>query len=250
MVPIIYFKILITFGLGITLGYIIKFMVRITHNRNQKSKITQALIFGILANYFQWTAYILFAYNGKAPNLTEFLLNLHWLIHPRVFIDAISEINKVGMWSIFGVVVNGFGLTFIWIMEALIIIAIPIVAIIKTKIYPYSELLNRWFPKYTLFKDFGSIAAVNAITKELQSDPIKTINSLGKGTGIRHSKAHLFYHKDEKVAYLTFEEIFIEDAGKGKKKKDIIINNFTINKGTAENILSQFDHKKERSDIF
>lgn len=247
--PIIYVNFLLTFGFGLTLGVINRILIRLTHNRYKKSQLIQAFISGVLANYFQWTAYILYAYNGDIPSLSDYLSNVHWIVVPQNFFHAIAEINKVGLWSIFGITFNGFGLTVIWMLEALIIIALPIVAVYRTKIYPYSELLGKWYPKYTLFKDFEYISTSNKLLKDLQLDTLSVLQGLGKGTGHRHSKIHLFYHKKEEKQYLTFETIFVEGQGKGKLNSNILINNFTIDKRTADLILDKFEHNKETVDI-
>lgn len=248
-IPIVYFNFLVTVGFGIGLGLICRVLVRFSHNRSKRSQLIQAIIIGLLANYFQWTAYILFAYNGTIPGIELYFSNLHWIVIPKNFFAALSEINRIGTWSIFGITFKGFALTFIWIVEFLLIMAGPIVAIVKTKIYPYSELHQQWYHKYTLFKDFESLSAANNFINELASEPVKTIENLRKGSGLRHTKIHVFYLKDVEKQYLTFEDIFIEDRGKGKKHSSIIINNIMINKSSAKNILDTFENKRERIEV-
>ncbi len=249
LIPIVYLNFILTIGLSLTLGLIVRFLVRITKNRNLKSKLLLALTFGLLTNYFQWAVYILYAYDGETPNFFYFLSNLYWIIIPENFIDIIIDINKFGLWSIFGIVFTGFGLTIIWLIEAFIIIAGPLVAIYKTKTYPFSELLNKWYPKYTLSKDFKSVSTVNKMIDDLQTEPLKSIQELKYGTGLRHTKIHVFYLNDEENQYLTFENIYIEGRGKGRKNSDIIINNFMIDKITAKSLLDNFDNKKERIEV-
>jgi len=248
-IPFVYLNFLITVGYGLSLGLICKALVRFSHNRSKKNQIIQAVVIGLLTNYFQWTAYILYVYNGAIPNIELYFSNLNWIIIPKNFFIAIAEINRFGTWSIFGITLNGFGLTVIWIIEFLIIMAGPIVAIVQTKIYPYSELLEKWYHKYTLFNDFESISTVTQLIGELSSDPLKSIDSLGMGSGLRHTKVHLFYLKDEDKQYLTFEKIYIEGQGKGKKNSSIVINNFKINKSDAELILEKYENKRERIEV-
>lgn len=248
-IPIVYLNFLITVGYALLLGLICRVLVRVSHTRNKNYQIIQAVVIGLLANYFQWTSYILYAYNGAIPNIELYFSHLHWIILPKNFFTAIAEINKFGTWSIFGFTFNGIGLTAIWLIEFIIIMAGPIVAIVQTKVYPYSELLEKWYPKYTLFKDFESISAINKLIGELSSDPLKSIDSLGKGTGLRHSKIHIFYLDDEDKQYLTFENIFIEGQGKGKKDCSIVINNFKIKKSDAKLILEKYENKRERTDV-
>lgn len=248
-VPIVYLNILLTVGFGLCLGVICRVLSRLGHNRNKKSQIVQAVVLGLLANYFQWTVYILYAYNGELPSMELYLANLHWIVIPENFFAAIAEINRVGVWSIFGIPFNGFALTFVWFIEFVIIMAGPIVAVIKTKIYPYSELLQKWYKKYTLVDEYASVSTVNKLTNDLTSEPIESIERLGKGAAFRYSKVHIFYLKDEENQYLTFENVFIEGRGKGKKESDIVINNFKLTKSDAEQILERFENKRERIEV-
>lgn len=248
-IPLIYVNFFITVGLGILLGFIVRIAVRLSHNRNKKSQIIQALLLGLLLNYFQWVAYILYAYNESIPTFANYLGSLFWIFNPSSFFGSIAEINRVGLWSMFGMTFNGFALTLIWIVEALIIIAGPTVGILTTKVYPFSELLNKWYTKYTLKYDFESVTGSNKQVESLKNDPVQSIKAMGNGTAFRYTKVHVFYLKDEENQYLTFERVFIEGRGKGKKKSTITINNLRINNSAAETILQDFQNKRERWDI-
>ncbi|MCB0516406.1 MAG: hypothetical protein R2798_03605 [Chitinophagales bacterium] len=248
LIPVVYINFFITIGFGIGLGLICKLLARFSHNRNKKSRIIQAVIIGFLANYFQWTAYILYVYNGATiPSIGTYLANLYWIVIPQNFIAAITEINRVGTWSVFGIVFNGSLLTAVWFFEFAIIMAVPIFTSIQANPYPYSELLQQWYHKYTLFKDFDAIPASNELISELANDPLKTIDSLGKGTGLRHVKIHLFYLKDENKQYLTFEKIFME--GNGKENSSIIIDNLQIDNSDAKQLLEKYENKRERINV-
>lgn len=250
LIPIIYINFLLAIGLGVTLGFVMRITVRLTHNRNKKSQFLHAAILGVLAFLCQWAAYILYISSAEVPSLSEFLINLPTILSPQNFFPAIAEINHLGMWSIFGITFNGFWLGFIWALEAIIIIGLPIIAVHRTKVYPYSEFLGKWYPKYTLIPDFESVFAVNQFEKELQINPLESIESLGRGLGLRHSKIHVFYHKGENKQYMTVEKVFIEGRGKGKRITELVINNFEIDKGSAQSILEKFGSKKERIAIF
>jgi hypothetical protein len=249
LLPLVYINFLITCGFGLILGVINRIVVRLTHNRNKKSQLVLALFSGLLSTYFQWIAYLLFAIDGEIPSLSLYLSNLHWIVYPQELYALVAELNSIGLWSIFGAPLNGPVLTFIWFLEAFIIIGMPIIAVYKTKVYPYSEFLGDWYPKFTLHHHFESIATVNKLLTDLQRDTLSAIKALGNGTGNRHTKIHVFYAKDEDKQYLTFEKIFIEGQGTGKTISTVLINNFTIDRKTAESILANFDHKREKTEI-
>lgn len=249
IIPIVYANFLLTIVFGVSIAYLVKILVRLTHNRYRKSQMILALFTGIMANYFQWTTYILFLYNGGIPSINELFQNLHWLVVPENMFHNIIEINKFGSWGIFGIPFNGFVLTFIWILEALIIAGIPVLLIYKSNTFPYSEDLNKWYPKFTILKDFESISFMDSLTKSLLVEPISAIESLGKGHGLRHSKLHLYYLENEENQYLSFENIFVEQQGKGKTTKTLMINNFLISKQVAMELKEKYENKRERIEI-
>ncbi len=249
VIPIIYVNFLLTFILGISLAYLVKILVKLTHNRHRKSQIILAIITGLMANYFQWTTYVLYVYMGSLPSLNEYFQNLYWIIIPNGLIQNIISINKIGMWSVFGISFSGSILTIVWILEAVIIGLIPVVSIIKSNIFPYSEKQNRWYPKFILCKDFESISMVDRLIKSLNKEPVKAIEELQKENGLRHSKIYLYYLQNEDYQYLTFENIFFEGQGKGSKEKTVMIDNYRIPNSVADEIKNKYDHKRERYEI-
>jgi hypothetical protein len=200
---------------------------------------------GLLANYFQWTAFIVWAYSDGFPDFQMYLINLTWLITDGDLFGIIAEINEVGMWSVFGATVNGFGLTAIWIVEALIIAAGPVIISFQIKTPPYSENLSRWYAKYTLFNDFESIPATTKLIEELKEDPLKVIEGLGNGAATRHTKIHIFYLKGEEDQYLTIEKVFIGSQEGSKKTSEILVNNFRITSQQAISIREKFENKRD-----
>ena len=249
VIPLIYANFVLTFGFGLLLGLTNKVLVRLSHNRNRKSQIFLAVYSGLVANYFQWTAYVLYNFNGGYLPFTEYLSNLHWVVSPADLFRVITDINRVGLWSFMGMVFTGWSLTLIWILEAFIIGGIPVVLLLKSNVFPYSELLNKWYPKYTIANDFESLSMIRKFTGELSNDPINAIESLEKGNGLRHCKLHVYFLEHEEVQYLTFENIFYEGQGKGKKTATEMVSNFKIETAIAKELLKKYRYKRERIEI-
>lgn len=249
IMPFTYFNFLFTIGLGLAVAIINKLLNHFTKNRNKKSRIRLVIFSAFTAYFFQWTAYIFIAVTGEIPSLSEFISNLNWIANPRNFFYAIVEINKVGMWSMFGGTFKGIALTLVWIIEAFIIFYIPITMIIKKKVYPFSELLDKWYPKYSLFQDFEYTSATQKLLENLQIDPIKTLEELGKGDGFRHVIVHIYYLPEEEHQYLTFEKVFVDSRNRGQTKTEILINNFKIDKKIADLIFEKFTYKKGKLDV-
>lgn len=250
LIPLVYINFLITIGFGLALAFVVRIAVRLSHNRNKKSHYILAFVISLMAVVFQWATYILYAVNGEIPSISDYLSNVYWIVLPQVFFPTIIEINEIGMWSILGVTLNGVALSFIWVLEAIVIMALPIIAVYKTKVYPYSELNAKWYPKYTLNQDFESVGGVSSFLNYLTVDPTSAIEDLGRGMGYRYSKVHVFYHINENKQYLSLEKVFIEKRGAGKRTSEIVINNLEIDRNTAQEILEKFPNKKERFEIF
>lgn len=246
-IPLIYFAVLVTFGTGILLSFCTRFIAKITHNRNKKSQFIIALIIGILLNYFQWVAYLLYVSKGQIPAIGEYLLNLGLIFSVNDFWGAIMELNSIGLWSVFGIEFKGGLLSIIWVLEFLLILLVPIIYIRKSKIFPYSEKYGKWYPKFTLEEKFKIIHGAPKIIESLKQDVYKTIDELGLGKGDRFTKIYLYYLEDEQNQYIDFERVIIDREG--KEDKDFIIENFRIEKETTKKILQTFSNKKEQLEV-
>lgn len=251
IIPFAFLRLFITIGLGIALGFIVKLIVRFSHNRNRKSQIIQAVSIGLIAYYSQWVTFLVILANDSIPSIMECAYNLPWMfVMPLDFFSFIGEINRSGLWYISDILINGFAYTAFWILESIIIIFIPILAAIKTKIYPYSEMNSRWYLEYTLEHDFASLATMKKTISQLTESPLEAIQDMGKGNGTRFSKVHIFYFENETQQYVTIDRTFIANKGNGKKKTEILINNFAISKSAADAIMSKFINRRERVSVF
>ncbi len=248
-IPLIYFNFFITVGLGMALGILVKLLIRLTHQRSKNSRIALAVLAGFFASLFQWIAFILYAFLGEVPSFSAYLSNFGTFIQPTNFITSIAEINQAGMWSIFGIDFSGSLLAIVWIFELGIIIAIPIMAILKSKVIPYSESQKKWYEKYVLSRDFEIMHSAHHILEPLKKDALKALNDFNEGSGLKHTKLYLYYLENEQNHYLDFERVYYESGGQGKKNTAIILDNFRINNQAAKMILNQFKHRKVKFPI-
>ncbi|MEL6835147.1 MAG: hypothetical protein AAFP77_19265 [Bacteroidota bacterium] len=245
-IPLIYFNVLITIGLGILLGYLVRVSTKLSHNRNAKSRMILAAVLGLLVTYFMWVAYLLYIANGAVmPSISEYLSALPWIVtDPGSFFDLMSVINMMGAWSIFGLTFSGILLALVWLAEVLIIIGAPVLSVFGSDPYPYSEAMGKWYPKYTLSEEFAAVSAPTSLINDLQEDPVKTIEELGMGTANYFSRIHVFYLPEEKDNYLTFEKVTVETGEESKEESTIILNNYRVDKATAAKILEVHKNKQ------
>lgn len=250
IMPVVYLNLVTITGLGLALGYLIKILSRITGNRSKKSQIIMSVIAALISNYAQWTAFVLFVVNGFFPSIDQFLMGLTWIFHPKDFFAIVGLINEYGIWAVFGIVFKDFALTIVWLIEAFLIFAIPIQMIFYRKVYPYSELYRKWYSKFVLSNDFEYLAGTNRFLAMLENDSTEAIKNLNKGDGFRHSNIFVYYLPEEQHQYLTIENTYVENRGRGKTIKEIVISNFRIPKAEADLILKEFENKKEKVNVF
>lgn len=247
--PFVYANFLLSIGFGLSIGMLNRFSVRIAHNRNKKSQLILAGIGGFMALYVHWAIYFLIVDMGSAPSFGSVFTKIWWFINPANFFHSLYVINSYGLWSIFGITFKGFFLLMVWLMEAFIILFLSVSAVYKAVVFPYSEKLRMWYPKFTLDIDFQSIASAKKITEELKADSLLTIKEFKKGTANRYSKVHIYYLKEELNQYLSIENFFLENQGRGKKNGTIMISNLKINNESARTILETYRHKREKIDL-
>jgi len=248
IIPIIYANIILCFAVGGVLAFLNRFLFRLSNNRSIRSQIIHAIVLALVVNYVQWTTYVIYIFSAEVPSLTMVIKNLTWIFQGTDFFGAISEINTYGSWSLFGGVVKGFLLTGVWLVEFLIIMVIPLISAFNGKVYPFSETQNKWYKKYTLRRDFQSIASIENLQNGFAADPTKTIEDLGLGNANRYTKIHIFHLPNESNQYISFEKTHIDH--KGNKIKDIVINNLKIDEQTAKTIMANFENAVEKLDIF
>lgn len=249
IIPFVYFNIAIAYFIGYALGMISRVLLRFGHSRSRRAQVIQGVVIGILVNYVQWTVYILYFIYNKVPSFEMYFANLNWILIPENFISALIEINQNSSWIMLGASFKGPSLTIIWIIEFLIIMYGPIFSSLKSNTYPYSELFQKWYPKYTLYKDFETVTSDPVFINKLSTDPLDAIDSLQKGMAFRFVKVHIYYIPEEEIQYLTFEIIYLPNQGRGEKVGTCVINNFKINTQDANRILEKYPNNRERVDV-
>lgn len=247
--PIIYVNLLVTIGFGLTLGFLVRMLTRLSHNRSIRHQLFLAIVLGLWANYGQWVGFLMYAITGVLPGLGEYFSNLGIILaDPVNTFGFIAQINRIGMWEVFGLPFRGITLTLIWLVEMGIIIAFPLIAVFKARPIPYAEDLKTWYPKYALIPKFEAIIGPERFVERLRENPLLAIQELEPGVAWKYSKFYLHYLPEAKHQYLSVEKVYLEDRGRGKKEVTNLIDNFRLDRQTAKTILDNFSHKKDRWD--
>lgn len=243
-IPFIYINFFIAIGFGLVIGYSVKFLSRFGKIRNNLQNRILAASIGLIGFIFQWIAYLVFLNSGE-HSLQAYQENLSLFYSPFVLFNLIFELNKIGSWDLFGITFTDFPLWFIWGIEGILIIGIPALIAYKHPIIPFSEMLNKWYPKYILHNQFQHISAQNQFKDGLVASPVEAINNLSYGEPYRYSEISIYFLPDEQIQYLSVDNFYIEDRGKGKKVRTSVVHLVKINNNDAGAIFGKYEAKKQ-----
>jgi hypothetical protein len=244
IIPIVYFNILITIGFGFGLAFTLQIVSKFLKVKDKKTRLIIIIIITIIGYYSHWISFIIQTYSEGFPSFTNYIN--YWLF-PKDFFSVINEINKYGTWGIgfSGVLINGFYLTIIWIIEALVIFFIAIRHTFSFPENPFSEKLNKWYPKIVLKEEFESIYSSKKFMIDIKKEGINLILNLTTGNATKYTRIAVFYLDGEDIQYLSIENVYIEVRNNAKKNITQIIKPIEITTIEAKKILSKFDTEKE-----
>lgn len=241
VIPFVYINFFFTVGFGAVLGYTVKFACRFSRIRNSMVMLYVAGGTAVVANYFQWVA--CFSYlSGDTLSFDNYLSWLDLILYPVTFLDFLKQVNQYGFWQIGGITFTDVALTIIWIIEFFTIAAACLFIVYKHPIVPYSETLEKLYPKYRINYQFSSIGAKNLFIENLQAAPVAAIAALGYGTATRYSEVYIYFLEREEVQYVSVSNISV--PGKGREKTTPVIELLKITTVQAREIMDKFGSKK------
>ncbi len=244
LIPIIYFNWFITIGFGFVMAISIQIIAKLLKIRERKLRIYLIVFSLIIAYYSHWIAYLLILGLQKIPTIFEFL---NYWIYPNFFFSNISELNRIGAWSIgvSNLFVKGYVLTIIWIIEALILFFIGIRYTNKFPENPFSVMLNKWYPKFTIDYNFAAVYSKNKIISNLKESGIDLIFDMDKGLANKFTNISIFYLEGEAKQYLSIDTIGVNARNGSSKNITSVLKPIEISTIEAKNLMSKFGTKKE-----
>jgi hypothetical protein len=234
---------------GLMLGMLLRILLRFTNNRNKKIRLGLAVGAGIMLCYFQWVIYLQFLLNDSFPSPMDLMREGFLNFFHAETLELMAYLYEHGSWSIFGVQFKGPVLAITWTLEAAIFLYMPFNAVNHAPVYPYSEILGKWYPKFTLTHDFDSIA-VHIFLKAFEQNPLQAIQELKLGTAFRHTQFHVYYAPEEERQYLSAEKVWNGGGGSKESERTIVIANVEISRSVAQAILNSFEYKREKLNVF
>lgn len=242
-IPLIYVKALITIGYGFSFGYIIKILSKIFKLKNFKSRMIALIPIVLIGYYFQWTHYIVNIATDGIPSFKDFA---YYSFSPNSFFIFINKLIQNGAWEVSNTLIKGFNLKLVWMVEFLLIIIVPILFVLKLPNNPYSESLNKWYPKYILTKEFEKIYSKARFVinlKKLGSQQMTT--TLGRGRANNFSRISIFYLERESRQYIMVEKVEITSGNNTKTKIETVVEPIEISTKEAKELMDIYEYKKE-----
>lgn len=153
-IPFIYINFFVTFGFALVLATAVGSLGMLGKIRNMSVLTVVALLVVLVAYYVHWSVWV-----GRMVE--------EQVTAPAELWAFVTTINMIGPWSIFGWTPNGFSLWFIWLLEAVMIFGIGIIAARSVIDVPYCEVTRQWTTESILPDHFMPIEASASIESPL-----------------------------------------------------------------------------------
>ena len=187
-IPFIYINFLLTFGLGVGIGFLInKIVIRYGKVRNPKMAFLLCVLGAFVALYIQWVVWADLVMNStESARFTSMVvkssMNLEQLafiaVSPKLLFQLMVEVNSYGTWGLFEeTTISGTFLWIIWVLESLIVIVVSLMFGGKRASNPFCERGNKWFKQRDL-PQLSYIYSKSDVVIDLEQGTFKSLSSL------------------------------------------------------------------------
>lgn len=256
-IPIIYLNILLTIGVPFGLSWMIA-RIGIKTGKIRNKLVAGAVGFAGGAVFFiaQWLVHcVMVANSGEVHSIgsgshemgfaeTGFSMDsfLFFLKHPAEVVSFIGIINEEGTWGIGSTTVSGVILSIFWIIEALLILVIPIYLPYKQAVKPFSEKLNQWLEERSMSRNMAITNSADELRMEIESGNFGTLINATSSIANPFRKLVLYSDDQQQEVYLTVKHITITYDDKGKEKENEVeeVKEVLIPKELYDRLVAQF----------
>lgn len=185
-IPFVFLNFIITVFFGLGTSYAVNTLVVKPGKVRRNSLATMfSLVGSLVALYVHWAIWVDLVVNSKSTGGLSMIgipnssmdpgQVLGLVLSPGTLLVIIGKISQFGTWGIKGVVPSGIPLLVIWLAEAVIIVAIPLMLSKMISRKPFCEITRKWFkeeelPAYRLIED---VAAFRASLENLEVSPLE-----------------------------------------------------------------------------
>jgi uncharacterized phage-like protein YoqJ len=230
-IPFIYLNFFIAAGLGLGVGGSVFIAIGLGKIRNTKYDRLLAAVSGLLAWYSQWALFVSLMYEAEGSmgggmwvrssfNLTGFW---HVFAHPDVLFQAMLNLNNAGTFTLKHNTVSGALLWVVWAIEALIIIAVPIVFSLSGRATtPFSEQNDQWMEERNMEGKLKTVADTDQMISELNTGNLKSLKDFLPAGDLQNDYATLLIYESpgDPVKYVSVTNVSHTADKKGELKKE------------------------------
>ena len=244
-IPFVYLNILLTIGLGYASFSGINVLHKLFKLRNVKAAFISTTIIILVSIYIQWVVYVLWMFNEDRADTLAYLMTtfdrkgdfVYLFSHPNNLLALISTLNEQGTLTINGQVVSNVFLLIIWIIEALLLIIIPLLMQFGGQVFkPFSESSQQWMKKRKLLSFYPYVEDIASLEQSLLlGDTARMQEALPADELPSHyAQYFVFESPEDDYQYLVVENIRESTNKKGERQKDedTIIEYLRIKAGT------------------
>ncbi|MEM7572603.1 MAG: hypothetical protein AAF433_06875 [Bacteroidota bacterium] len=242
--PLVYINALVCIGMGLLLGFTANFAGRVAHLRSTAWRIGFAAFAGLLAYLCHWCAYLPMVFNdGLSP--AAYLSTLSGLFNPGGLWVGAKFLNTLGVWEIASMPNTGFFGQLIWLVEAVIIIGLPVYFAWRAKVHPYSEQQQRFYQQYLVPVPYF-IPSPSLFVKAIQEEGFAAFSQLEEPRANLFHLINLYYLQGENRHYLDVTKVSISNSGKEQKTTEtVVVDNLAIDTTTAKQIINELGAKQQ-----
>jgi len=230
--PIIYINVILCIGMGVGLGYLVRWLAMKQHIRNVPVIMLTGLVAGLAAEYAAFVGWLM-----PVTDWTEVI------IEPRDLSVTLHLAADQGVWGFSkGAPVSGVMLYLFWLAEGLVIVgAATKFAVADLRTTPYCENCGRWLTEQTLIGPFEPIADVQAMRGSLERGDFAVIGDVKSLTApSADGRFAEFELRDcptcDEMAVMTVRNVTItvDKEGKATRSDTPIVQCLLIDKPSCE----------------
>ncbi len=241
--PAIYIGVLLAVGFGYLMGILYRVISKLCKVRDKKFVVRSGGVLAFLAVYFSWAAYLIYFFQEGDNLVASYFLKFMLVFRPDFIFEILVEINREGMWEIFGTPFSGLVLMFIWMAEAAIIIFMTVKLLNDYTISPFNARLNKWYGRYTMYDEFKSVPNTQYFM-DLEGGLADKMNELKRGGSTRFGRVSVYFLEDANEQYFLYENVNRDRKGR-KERADPVVNCMKISTQEARELIKQFHGKKQ-----
>lgn len=250
-IPIPYLNFFITGIFGLLVGFVISnFVIRMGKVRNGKLALIFTLFGALTALYIHWAVWVDLAFNitgtvggdsiGVATSNIKIMEVIALITNPADLFGKMDLINMIGVWGIKGGTVKGGFLTFIWVIELIMVTVIATFSTSSQASKPFNEQDDIWYDENELSPK-AAFQDGPAFVKAMSSGDMKAINEVLKPAGDikteHHSTFKLFDSKGgDNFVSVTNEIAKTTDKGEIKFDSQNITSFLKISQEVADRL--------------